>query len=197
MDYRNYNDYELIYMIRENDDDSSNILLEKYRPIIISLVNKHYQKNINNSYDFEDYYQEAILAFYKAIDDYDSTKEVLFYTFVSVCIERSLISFSRRISSTKENIYNNYIPIDYISYLIEDKEKNIEDINRFKEIEEIYKDIIYNSTLEIGSILELKYNGFGYREISNLLDIPISSIEFKIRKVKRILKFKLTQYNCK
>ena len=64
-------------------------------------------------------------------------------------------------------------------------------------IEEIYKDIIYNSTLEIGSILELKYNGFGYREISNLLDIPISSIEFKIRKVKRILKFKLTQYNCK
>lgn len=197
MDYKNYNDYELIYMIKENDDISSKKLLDKYYPIIVSIANKHYKNNINSSYDFDDYIQEAIVSFYKAIDDYNSNKDVLFYTFVSICIDRSLISFTRRISSTKEKVYNNYIPIDTLDYLLEDKNENIEYINRIKDIEKIYKQIIYNSSIEIGSILELKYNGFNYREISKLLDIPISSIEFKIRRTKKILKNKLIQYSCK
>ena len=34
MDYKDYNDYELIYMVRENDDSSYDILFQKYIPII-------------------------------------------------------------------------------------------------------------------------------------------------------------------
>jgi len=197
MDYKKYNDYELIYMVKENDDQSKDILLEKYRPIIMSLVNKHYKNNINNSYDYDDYYQEAMLSFYKAIREYDSNKEALFYTFIVICIDRALLSFSRKISSLKKNVYNNYISIDDIDYAIEDKEQSINYINRLKDIENIYRNVIYDSKLEIGSILELRYNGFNYREISELLDIPISSIEFKMRNIRKILKSKLTQYNCK
>lgn len=197
MNYKKYNDYELIYMVKENDDISKSLILNKYNPIIISLVNKHYSKNINMSYDFDDYYQEAVFAFYKAIEEYDSNKQVLFYTYVILCIDRALNAFSRRISSSKRNVYKNYISIDNIAYLLEDKEENINYINKLKEIENIYKKIIYDSSIEEGSILELRYNGFNYREISTLLDIPISSIEFKIRKARKILKIKLTQYNCK
>ncbi len=197
MDYKKYNDYELIYMIRENDEESNRILLNKYKPIIITIANKYFKNNTNNAYDFDDYYQEALLSFYNALEKYDSKKDALFYTFVTICIERGLKSFSTRISSIKKNIYKDYIAIDDISYMLEDKEKDIEYINRFREIENIYKSIIYSAPLESGAILELKYNGFSYREISILLEIPISSLEFKIRKYKRLLKQKLSKYNCK
>lgn len=197
MDYKKYNDYELIYMIRENDEESNRVLLNKYKPIIITIANKYFKNNTNNAYDFDDYYQEALLSFYNALEKYDSKKDALFYTFVTICIERGLKSFSTRISSIKKNIYKDYIAIDDISYMLEDKEKDIEYINRFREIENIYKSIIYSAPLESGAILELKYNGFSYREISILLEIPISSLEFKIRKYKRLLKQKLSKYNCK
>lgn len=44
MNYKKYNDYELIYMIRENDDSSQNILFEKYQPIIRKFANDFYMR---------------------------------------------------------------------------------------------------------------------------------------------------------
>lgn len=197
MDYKKYNDYELIYMIRENDEEKEKILLDKYCPVIASLAYKYYKRNSNIGYDYEDFYQEALFSFYHALSNYNNEKEVLFYTFVTICMERSLCSFSKKISSKKRNVYNNYINIDEIDYLIEDKDKNIEVINQFTEVEKIYKKTIYSSKMLIGAILELKYNGFTYKEISILLDIPISSIEFKIRRTKQLLRKELSKYYCK
>ena len=51
MKYKSYNDNELIYLIRENDDDSLDILFKKYRPIIISLCNYYYSR-IKESFFF-------------------------------------------------------------------------------------------------------------------------------------------------
>ena len=45
MKYKQYNDYELIYMVRENDDSSRDILYQKYIPIIHHLANNFYQTN--------------------------------------------------------------------------------------------------------------------------------------------------------
>jgi len=39
MNYKKINDYELLYMVRENDDYSKDLLYEKYLPIIKSLAN--------------------------------------------------------------------------------------------------------------------------------------------------------------
>ena len=39
MDYKKYNDNELIYMVQENDESSTDILIRKYRPIIFKLSN--------------------------------------------------------------------------------------------------------------------------------------------------------------
>lgn len=41
MDYKQVNDYEVIYMIKENDEEARNLLIRKYKPIINKISNKY------------------------------------------------------------------------------------------------------------------------------------------------------------
>ena len=82
MKYKDYNDYELIYMVRENSTTSKDILYKKYSPIISSIVNEFYSKYNNYGFEYDDFYQEAMYTFEKCIIKYDDSKDTLFYTFL-------------------------------------------------------------------------------------------------------------------
>ncbi len=185
MNYKQ-NDYELIYMVRENDDLSRDLLYEKYIPIIKSLANEFYQKYNSYGYDFDDFVQEAMIGFQKAINSFNEDKETLFYSFVVLCIRRSLLSFCRNISNSRKNISNNnYVSVEEYENILLDNNANIEKINDMKEIDSILKKILLDLPFENSCIFELRINGFSYREISILLDIPASSVEFKNRIAKK------------
>lgn len=198
MDYKKYNDNELIYMVQENDERSNNILLTKYQPIIFNLSQEYYNKHVGCGYELDDFYQEALTAFYRAIRSYDASKDVKFYTFVVICIKRALSSISRKLYSNKNMRVNfNNIDIDDVEYCIEDTRENPFIRESYNELEDIIKNVIFTIPIDVSSILELKLNGFTYREISVLLDIPVSSIEFKIRKIRNLLRNKVNAYYCK
>ena len=42
MKYKNVNDYEVIYMIRENDENAEKLMYDKYSPLLYKYVNKFY-----------------------------------------------------------------------------------------------------------------------------------------------------------
>ncbi len=187
MNYKKYNDYELIYMVRENDEDSRNLLSQKYYPIIQNIANTFYQKYKNYGYDYDDFFQEANYAFQKALLSYNENRDSLFYTFAVLCIRRGLISFCRKIT-------HNYKSILGESFW-EMKEENVIDVKSdmniiFDDIEfqDIFRKVLLKLPFEESSILELKKNGFTYREISTLLDIPTSSVEFKSRRGRKLLR---------
>ena len=81
MNYKSYNDNELIYLIRENDDDSLDILFKKYRPIIISLCNYYYSRIKDRGADYNDLVQEANISLYQAYLKYDDRIGVIFLYF--------------------------------------------------------------------------------------------------------------------
>lgn len=195
MDYKKYNDNELIYMVQENDEYSTSILLEKYTPIIFKLSNEYYKKYNGCIYEMDDFYQEALVSFYKALYTYDNTKNVLFYTYVIICIKRALSSFGRLVLNSKNKDDN--VDITELEYCIEDVLENPITRESYKELENIIKDVIFSLSLEAGAIIELKINGFTYKEISKLLDIPISSVEFKSRRARKLLRNKVNAYYCK
>lgn len=198
MDYKKYNDNELIYMVRENDESSSDILLNKYMPIILSLSKKFYNDYSRYGYDFEDFYQEALSAFYRAIGKYDSSKEVLFYSFVVLCIKRSLSSFSKKIyTHINKSLDINNLDISDYEYCIEDDKANPRIRDSYNGLQDIIREVIFSLPMESGAILELKINGFTYKEIGILLDIPTSSVEFKIRRARNMLRKKVKNYYCK
>lgn len=195
MDYKKYNDNELIYMVRENDEISTNILLNKYYPIILNISNEYYKKYNGYIYDFDDFYQEGLVSFYKALSTYNNTKDVLFYTYVVFCIRRSLSSFGKLVNKKKNKDEN--IDINELEYAIEDVKTNPINRDSYIELENIVRNVIFSLPLESGSILELKTNGFTYKEIGKLLDIPISSVEFKSRRARKMLRNRVMDYYCK
>ena len=48
---------------------------------------------------------------------------------------------------------------------------------------------VFNSLdLDTSCVFELRFNGFSYREISQLLDISISSVDSKLSRARRFMK---------
>lgn len=193
MNYKQYNDYELIDQIRENSEDSKNIMVEKYHPIIYHLAEEYYHKFSDYGYDFDDFVQEARISFYKALNSYDDRKNSLFYSFVILCIRRGLLSFCRNISNTRKNLSSRYF-IDLDQCYVEDEKSNFSNLFSDREFESLCHEAILKLPFDIGIILELKLNGFTYREISTLLDIPTSTVEFRCRKARKKLRNMLQIY---
>ena len=195
MNYKKYNDYELIYMIRENDDSSQNILFEKYQPIIRKFANDFYMRYKSNGYDYEDFLQEATIGFQKALLSFDDSKDNLFYSFAILCIQRRLLSFCRMFMSDKyKNVFFDTISTDDV--LCVDIRNNIDSIFDEKELEKILKTIIFDLSWEEGIVFELRLNGFQYLEISKLLDISCRKVGIILNSVRNIVRKRIYNYYC-
>jgi RNA polymerase sigma factor (sigma-70 family) len=190
MDYKKYNDYELIYMVRENDDNSKSIMMNKYTPIIRKIASEYYQKYSNFGYEFDDFLQEAQYSFYQALSTYNEEKNSLFYTYVVMLIRRKLSSFCRKISGKRaSSFYRDCVSFDNDDY--EDIQSNIDYIYHNLNFQDIVHDVILSSSFLSGVILELRYNNFTFREISTLLDIPLTTTEYLGRKAKEQLELSI------
>lgn len=189
MSYIKYNDYELIYMVRENDDNSYDALFNKYLPIIKRISYEHYKNFKGYGYDYEDFLQEGFLSFQKALSIYNPDKDCLFYTFLVLCINRGLITFCKRISCSKKNINNNnFIDIDD-AFVVGDTFVDSSFIS-LEKIQNIWE-IVYEFDLPYICVFELRFNGFSFKEIEMLLDIPIRRAQFIYNKVNKIIRSKM------
>lgn len=173
-----YNDYELIYMVKENEE-VFDYLLEKYEPLFKKLSYSFYNKNINKGIDVEELMQNCRITLYYAINKYDEKKEVLFYSYLLMCLNGMLKSYYKKYIKRPEvlNIYNNnvdYLTVqdvynDYIDYDLQNK------IIDFK-----------NSLSFIEScVFELWYNEFSYKDIAVLLEISAKRVDNILVKVRK------------
>ena len=53
--------------------------------------------------------------------------------------------------------------------------------------EETFKQMKYLFNIKDSAVLELRYNGFSYNEISILLDIPLSTVDGRLYKIRKYL----------
>ena len=81
MEYKEYNDNELISYIAEGNEDANNLLIEKYKPLITKVATKMLPYCEGNGYDLNDLIQEGMIGLNHAIDKYHEQKDVLFYTY--------------------------------------------------------------------------------------------------------------------
>lgn len=182
MKYKDYNDYELIYMVREQDEGSYGILFQKYLPIIKRIAYDYYNSYNTYGYDLDDFIQEGYLGFQKAILSYDENKDILFYTFVTLCIHRKIINFCKRISCDRKNISNvNYVDCDEVPLV--DSSLGMDTLLSFQELFSDVWDVIYTFPIEYTSVFELRMNHFRYSEISQLLDVSTRKAEFMVRRI--------------
>lgn len=106
MNYKDYNDQELLSFIAEESEESHEILFEKYKPLIVSTATKMIKNCSNLGLEVKDLIQEGYLGLNHAIDTFDQTKDVLFFTYARTCIESRMISLVVSSKRLKHRILN-------------------------------------------------------------------------------------------
>ena len=196
MEYTGLNDYEVLYMIKENDEIAYNVMYDKYHPIISSIA-KEYSKNFKHlDIEYDDLYQEGLCALNNAIKGFKETNNCLFYTYLLICVKREMEKYIKAKGRQKHKILTDSISIDqdisstnlHLVDVIPDKRVDLQD-NLMKNIE--YKKILdlkYDMTFNQSLIYEMKLNNFTNSEIAILLDVSYRVVDNVLKKVKRKIK---------
>ena len=91
MEYKDFNDYELLNYIAEGNEEANNILIKKYEPLINKIASRMLPYCKNNGLDLSDLVQEGMIGLNHAIDKYQEIENTLFYTYASKCIKRKIL----------------------------------------------------------------------------------------------------------
>lgn len=192
--YKDYNDYELISLAHEQNEDAINIIYEKYKPIIVSKCNTYikYIKGI----ELCDLIQECYIVLNTAINTFDQEKDNIFYTFINLCLDRYLISEYKKSNNTKNKLLNESLSLDSLDNEDKNLIKIIKDDKYNPELEliqelnfmELYNKIIDKLTYLEELVFILKVQNFNYKEIASILDKDSKSIDNAIQRIKTKIK---------
>ena len=188
----NYPDNELTYLLKDKNEIAQDVLYEKYKFIIDSIINKYRRVLLAYSIDFEEARQEANLAFSYAIYNYDEKKAASLNTFITLCVERKIRNLIKsretiksRVQSETISLNNNDINLENI--LGDEKYeplKTIETIDMLKYINNEVKTILSIKELEVYNLL---IQGLDYHEIATILNKTDKQIDNTIQRIRKKL----------
>lgn len=198
MNYSELNDNELVYLSNENNEEATNLLVSKYKNVIINTIKEYKTKYNVIGLEMSDLYQEGLIGLLTAIETFDKERDNLFYTYACICIRTSIMTVIRKTFRNKNRILNNSYSLDLLYEentslyeSIKDEENNPDKILINKEnSKELIGKIEKNLSKSEKDIFELKLKGLTNAEISVLLDKDKKQIEnalFRISKKAREL----------
>ena len=192
--YKDLNDYELIYMIREKNIEYD-LLLNKYDVLVKTICNKYIDIASSIGIDYSDLYNIGLNALAIAINKYNEQSS-LFYTYASICIKSKIINYLRTNSGKRRIVSKdliNYEDLESGIYLSPSSFIDYTNIDVIKDsISDLLKDYLYSLDYKLMPIFELYINGFNNKEISILLGIGRTNINYYIKKFKSDLKVLLS-----
>jgi RNA polymerase sporulation-specific sigma factor len=195
------NDYELVSLAREQNEDAYYMLHEKYQPLIRKKSLKYLKYLKNKGIELTDLIQECTIALEEAIYKFNSNDDSSFYTFANMCIDNQLMNEIRKQNRIKYKTLNESIPLEdenenNLINFIGDNSNNPElDILSNENFKELYLTIIKELTDLEECVFKLKVQGFTYKEISDILDKDDKSIYNTIQRIKIKIKSLLSKNN--
>jgi len=198
MKYDEINDNELIHMIREETEEAKNILFEKYKYIMEVEVKKYASMARTLNYDLNDLYQEALVGFSNAINDYRDDKDMKISSFITLCVDRRLQTIIKKASRYKNRIIADAISLEHIysSYtsplmdLLSDNSENdpLENILKEEDLKELMTKIKDNLSDNEYEVYSLMINGLKYNDIATLLGKDLKQVDNTVQRVKNKIK---------
>jgi RNA polymerase sporulation-specific sigma factor len=177
--------YKLIDLVIAGDSDSFSELVERYNPMLKKILNSYTTEEMSKE-DVEDLGQEALIAFYRAIINFDKEQnDVEFGLYAKICVTNSMISL-KRAAAKKSN-----------ESLVGDEEMNsITDpdgeVSKFFEMRESERELgeQIEKTLSAyeNEVWSYYVNGYSTKEIAIKLSSSEKSIDNAIFRIRRKLK---------
>ena len=204
MEYKDLNDFELVSYVM-NNEEVTDVLFEKYRPLINSVAKRLYNDNQNLGLDFNDLVQEGMVGFSIALNTYNEHKDTLFFTYAKKCIESKMYTMIKGANRLKHQILNSSISMDAafednlnssLDRFIGDNTSNPESVLVDNEnVLELIEGVRKEFTDFESQVFDLKKSGFNYREIADVLDVDPKSVDNALQRIKLKIKNYLKDKN--
>lgn len=202
MEYSKFNDYELLYLVSDNNEEAYNLIYLKYKPLIHNMA-----KTLSNRYrsayvEYEDLFQEGMYGLSEAIKRFNNQTENLFYTFAYLCIKREMYRLVVKMLRMKNMILSSAssfnTEISNEEFLLEDtlfSLNDFADINfESSEIQKYILNLKYELKEQYMPVYELKLNGFSNQDITILLDLEYKVVDNYLRSIKNVLRKKILKF---
>lgn len=203
-DINDSNDFELIMLYHENDEEAKNVLFYKYK-FIIDILIKKYGSFLNYLHiDYQEVYSECNVGFSDALRSYVDNKDTSLPTFITVCIERRIKNILKKYSSEKYKKLLDSYSLDFtqddnnnLMSILKDDNDPLNSITEEENYNELINKIKCNLTESENDVFVLMIKGFNYIEISNILNKTSKQIDNTMQRVKNKVKKILASNICK
>ncbi len=192
-DFNTMSDEELISLIRDDNKEALNHLLNKYKELVYMKVSKYFIIGAEK----DDIFQEGMIGLYKAIQSYKGDKQNSFKTFANMCIERQLITAIKTSNRQKHIPLNSYLSLNMSTYDDDDDKTLLDTLNNkttedpldtitkkeyYKEVEDtIDKSLSDFEKQVLGKFIK----GDSYMKIAEELSSPVKSVDNAIQRIRK------------
>ena len=198
MDYQYYNDYELLFLLEENDEIARMIFTRKYRPLVYEEAKIYYNRIKMEDLEglsFAELVSLGDQALERARLSFNDNKGALFYTYFIVCLRSSFHLYYRGLKAKKNQMFFTYDEKDYqvedaISFETKWKNNPLSICEKHEQEEKIFEFMLDLDGFE-RHVFELRYHGFKYHEIATLLSSTTNQVGKCLQKLRKMLKKKL------
>lgn len=177
-------DIILIEKARNGDENSLNNLMNKYKHFVSKIAKKYFIIGA----DFSDVIQEGMIGLFNAYSKFDASKNVMFKTFASVCINRQIITaFKKAYKNIKSELFD-----DISDEIIKTNTICLnpeEDIILKEDYENLLKEISEKLSEMEFKILDEFLKGQNYEDIAKKFDITKKSVDNALSRIRTKLNY--------
>jgi RNA polymerase sporulation-specific sigma factor len=189
-------DEELAVAARSGDGQASSALIARYRPLLRARARSYFLLGA----DVDDVLQESLIGLYKAIRDFDPTRQAHFRSFADMCVQRQLITAVKGATRHKHGPLNSYVSFSRPVGTDDDGERVLADVLPAGAMADPAEQVVSSeriralqsyldrelSDLEV-EVLRMHVDGKSYAEIADELKRQTKSIDNALQRIKRKL----------
>jgi len=178
VDFRSYNDYEIIDLIRQGSEEAWNLMFDKYRWLIAKKITK-----FNLTADFDDRFQEGLMVLHKSIVRFDDRKNKSFTRYFETNLEHHLITIVR--ARQRQNRF----AIERLPLLLADEIRETE--AHYHEQADIEAGLASLSPFERTIFTERMIKRRPTAEIARTLCVPPKKVYNAVERIRKKIKMRL------
>ena len=192
-DFKKINDYEILFLVNEKNENAEEILINKYKNLINKYIEEYKTIALQNGLEECDLYQEGLLGLTNAIKTFDQSKEASFFTYANICIKTKIQTAIRNSSSKKNIALNQSVSLDnlinsetanYYDIICDSKNDISERLLKQEEQQQLFNKVEECLTPFEKQVLKLKTNSYSNDEIATKLQKDKRSIENAINRIR-------------
>lgn len=178
-------DNELIIASRSGDDDALRKLSAKYMDFALEKAKGFTSSPI----EYDDIVQQAMLGFLSACYTYDPEGEASFRTYVSICMNNSIISAINSLERKKRIPRSAIVALDDIQGEFTDTAEDPETVFfRRQKAQEVIRRVKEELTQRERDVLSLFISGLKYDEIAERLSVTPKSVDNALQRIRKKLR---------